>query len=363
MQNVSRTLHIIISDALPPKDTYTDEHSRAKSTANPINSLKVPYLREILKVCSKKSKFTPAFDALNTPAETAYAQAMHWNFADGEIPFAALKAAELKLSPPPKAQKGAWGFITLCSWQVQHGQVTFTAQAQDLGLSHQESEEVRLAMQPYFEEDSIYLVSHPQLNPGQWLAYSEHFKDLASASVSRVRGRIIDDFLIGTGRTKNHPSAGLLRRLQNEMQMLLYQHSVNDHRSVPINSFWISATGELNSTNSKEENFSNTALNSESQTQHSVWMFDILSHAQDTTPNELSTHLSVWLSAWLSAWERFDERVIRNHWDPFLDPKCQAQITLCNDTKCITLSNAKPSWFRRFMQHFGKRQLSTLLDI
>jgi len=359
MQNVSRTLKIIISDALPPDDTYTDEHSRAKSTANSINSLKVPHLRKILKVCGKKSKFTPPFDALNTPAETAYAQAMHWNFADGEIPFAALKAAELKLRPPANAKRGAWGFITLCSWQVQHGQVTFIAQAHALGLTHQESDEMLRAMQPYFEEDSIYLLSHPQLNPGQWLAYSEHFKDLASASVSRVTGRIIDDFLIGTGRTKNHPSAGLLRRLQNEMQMLLYQHSINDHRSVPINSFWISATGELTIANSKEEAFNNTALNSESQTQHSIGMFDILSHAQDTTADELSTHLSVWSSAW----ERFDESVLRTYLDTFLDPKCEAQITLCNDTKCITLSNAKPSWLRRFMQHFNSRQLSTLLGI
>jgi hypothetical protein len=41
------------------------------------------------------------------------------------------------------------------------------------------------------------------------------------------------------------PSQRLLRRLQNEMQMLLYTHTLNDHRQVPINSFWWSGTGDL----------------------------------------------------------------------------------------------------------------------
>ena len=40
-----------------------------------------------------------------------------------------------------------------------------------------------------------------------------------------------------------------LRRLQNEMQMLLYTHRANDERTargqLPINSFWLSGTGRL----------------------------------------------------------------------------------------------------------------------
>ena len=40
-----------------------------------------------------------------------------------------------------------------------------------------------------------------------------------------------------------------LRRLQNEMQMLLYRHPVNDARAaqrrLTVNSFWISGTGTL----------------------------------------------------------------------------------------------------------------------
>jgi hypothetical protein len=45
------------------------------------------------------------------------------------------------------------------------------------------------------------------------------------------------------------PQAQALRRLQNEMQMLLYTHPINDARAAKglptINSFWISGTGDL----------------------------------------------------------------------------------------------------------------------
>ena len=44
-----------------------------------------------------------------------------------------------------------------------------------------------------------------------------------------------------------HPQARLLRRLQNEVQMLLYQHPLNDERvglgALPVNSFWLSGCG------------------------------------------------------------------------------------------------------------------------
>jgi hypothetical protein len=44
-------------------------------------------------------------------------------------------------------------------------------------------------------------------------------------------------------------AARLVRRLQNEMQMLLYTHPVNDSRNqqglLPVNSFWLHGSGEL----------------------------------------------------------------------------------------------------------------------
>jgi hypothetical protein len=45
------------------------------------------------------------------------------------------------------------------------------------------------------------------------------------------------------------PGSKLIKRLQNEMQMLLYTHAVNEartaQRKLPVNSFWLSGTGAL----------------------------------------------------------------------------------------------------------------------
>jgi len=44
----------------------------------------------------------------------------------------------------------------------------------------------------------------------------------------------------------------MIRRLQNEMQMLLYTHPLNEARDQPVNSFWVSGCGDLPATTAKE---------------------------------------------------------------------------------------------------------------
>ena len=61
--------------------------------------------------------------------------------------------------------------------------------------------------------------------------------------VSGVGARNVDEWMPPSAQ------AGPLRRLQSEMQMLLYTHAVNDARAerglAPINSFWVSGAGAL----------------------------------------------------------------------------------------------------------------------
>ena len=85
------------------------------------------------------------------------------------------------------------------------------------------------------------------------LSGSEVFRSLPTASLDRVLGRNVDAWLpqaskAASGDTAN-AAARLVRRLQNEMQMLLYTHPLNDaraaRRQLPVNSFWISGTGAL----------------------------------------------------------------------------------------------------------------------
>jgi hypothetical protein len=66
---------------------------------------------------------------------------------------------------------------------------------------------------------------------------------LATASLERVRGQSVDRWM------PRQDAAKLVRRLQNEMQMLLYTHPINDARvargAPMVNSFWLSGTGDL----------------------------------------------------------------------------------------------------------------------
>ena len=160
--------------------------------------------------------------SLSMPHEVAQAKALAWDFPDGCVPWAANAAAEQHLS----ADTSAWAFVTLCNWHVSNGQVTMGDPAH---LQIDSNTDIQLfeAMQGFFAQDGIALYPYAT---GQWLAQSDVFANLPTASLDRVIGRNIDPWLVG-GATPTGP-ATLLRRLQNEMQMLLYTHEVNANRGL-----------------------------------------------------------------------------------------------------------------------------------
>jgi hypothetical protein len=177
----------------------------------------------------------PLPTSLSMPHEVAQATALAWDFPDGCVPWAANAAAEQHLS----ADASAWAFVTLCNWHVSNGQVTMGDPAH---LQIDPNTDIQLfeAMQGFFAQDGIALYPYA---PGQWLAQSDVFANLPTASLDRVIGRNIDPWLVG-GATPTGP-ATLLRRLQNEMQMLLYTHEVNANRGLAINSLWWHGAGAL----------------------------------------------------------------------------------------------------------------------
>ncbi len=200
--------------------------------------------------------------SLSTPHERVLAQALGLNDKpDGLIPWAALEAMEKGMG-----RDKAWAFITPCHWTMGREHATMTDPAA-LGMMPEQSQTLLAAMQPYFETEGITL---HYAAPERWLADGEIFRQLATASLDRVLGRNVDPWLPGSNRPAGRsagppqarpaPSGGsalhevksvgaILRRLQNEMQMLLYTHPLNDARSEqrlrPVNSFWISGTGAL----------------------------------------------------------------------------------------------------------------------
>lgn len=198
--------------------------------------LELPNLSQLLR----RLQPAPAVggDALSfsTPHEWALAESLGLPLGDGQIAWAAYQARQ----KPTLAQLGgAWAFITLCHWQMNTHHVAMSPPPLP-ALSQQESTDLLVAMRPYFQEDGISLYDD---QPGRWLAHSPTFQDVRSASLDRVFGRDLEPWM-----PLSAMSAGL-RRLQNEMQMLLYTHPVNDARlqrgAVPINSFWLSGTGAL----------------------------------------------------------------------------------------------------------------------
>ena len=168
-------------------------------------------------------------DTLSPPHERVLAKAWGLTTTDGLIPWAALEA---------KANLNeGWAFITPCHWAMGRQHATLTDPA-TLELNEADSHTLLAAMQPYFATEGITL--HYR-QPTCWLAEGEVFRNLPTASTDRVLGRNVDRWL---------PASKAIKLLQNEMQMLLYTHPVNDERSAKrqrsVNSFWVSGSGALN---------------------------------------------------------------------------------------------------------------------
>jgi hypothetical protein len=268
---------------------------------------------------------------LSPPHERAWALAAGWPAQDGCLPWAARAAAKRGLAAN-NATDG-WAFINLCNWHVSNGQVTLGDPAY---LQIDEATDATLfqAMQSFFAEDGIAL--HPY-KPGQWLAQSPLLADLPTASLDRVIGRNIDPWLVGSHTSAEllSPAAKLLRRLQNEMQMLLYTHPVNEGRRLTINSFWVHGTGALSPTKRAEPKVIHTLRESALQ--------------QD-------------LIGWLEAWQHVDAHVIA----PMLARVAAGEpqrLLLCGEHEFHVYDSAAPSIWQRLLTRFAPTSLDTVLAV
>jgi len=203
-------------------------------------------LAQLLK--GMKSVHTDEADAhtLSPPHERALGRALGLADAgtpDGLIPWAARDAA---LHLPAGDGGKAWAWITPCHWAMGREHATLTDPAA-LGLQEDESRALLAAMRPYFDGITLHYV--PALGPARWLAEGELFRQLPTASLDRVLGRNVDPWLPKQDKNDAGGTARKIKLLQNEMQMLLYTHALNDERAarrqLPVNSFWPSGTGAL----------------------------------------------------------------------------------------------------------------------
>jgi len=200
--------------------------------------LRLPKLEALLARLSLVQADSRDESTRSPPHERALADALGIPAEDGCIPWAALEARQAGLAGSGAGQ--AWGVATLCHWQVGIDDVVLGDPAA-IRIDRPESDALLAAARPFFEEDGIAL--HGTATPGRWLAQGAIFDGLATASIDRAVGFPIAQW------SPLSDAARPLRRLQNEMQMLLYTERVNDERTArgvpPINSFWLSGTGAL----------------------------------------------------------------------------------------------------------------------
>jgi hypothetical protein len=173
--------------------------------------------------------------SLSPPHERACAQAFGWRAGDGKLPFAALQAQLDGLAVDARP----WGLITPVHWHVGTDQVSLIDPLQ-LQLDPTSSRTLFDAVKPLFEGDG-FVMHHGHAT--RWYAVHEALADLPCAALDRVIGRNVDAWL----GDKTSPQMSRIRRLQAEVQMLLYTHPANDERErqglLPVNSFWLSGCG------------------------------------------------------------------------------------------------------------------------
>jgi hypothetical protein len=209
--------------------------SSAPECVAALHALALPQLEKLLARLARGAADPGDEHTLSMPHERVLAREYGLAAADGCIPWAAWQVAQAGRD----TEQAAWAWITPCHWHVATDHIVM-GQPQALQLDAPDSQAFLEAMQPFFEQDGIALEYDA---PTRWLARGEVFRGLATASLDRVAGRTIDDWM------PRAPQAKTLRRLQQEMQMLLYTHPVNEERIrrelLPVNSFWVSGTGAL----------------------------------------------------------------------------------------------------------------------
>jgi len=313
-------MHIVLSHALP--DGPLCKALLARPEFPPL-----PHLQKLFPLLTRETATHCEATAL-TPLHERLAWT-HVYAVDGLLPLGALGAQAAGLDPGQ-----AWGLLTLCHLAPQSDHVAMR-EPDELALTVDESATLMQAMQPYFLEDGLAL--HPH-RPGQWLACGEPLRNLPTASLERVRGQAVDAWMPQGERARS------LRRLQNEMQMLLYTHPVNDARAAqsltPVNALWLSGTGSLPSTPAPEH--SAAALHTE---------------LRDSALRD-----DAW--SWAQAWSALDAAQ-GPHWLSLSHKDPHFCITLCGQTQSHSYTrqaSASQGWLARVRQAWWPTPFSERLQ-
>ena len=279
----------------------------------------LPHLRQLMRHLSqhdwlKGDEYDPT-----PPHERWLSHAMGGQGAPA--PWAAIQARTDGLAPEAGQ---AWGLMTPCHWLMGHDHLTLL-HPDELHLSDEDSHTLLDAIRPLFEDEGWALHwGHAT----RWYVVHPTLADLPTASLDRLVGRNPDLWM------PEHPQARLLKRLQAEVQMLLYQHPLNDARqeagAFTVNSFWLSGCGLVPE-----------APQTSTPSQHAApaaWTV-----ADGLRPALLRGDVP----AWAQAWQTLDQGPLRQ----LAQAAAQGQrvrLTLCGERHALTLGPAPDAgWLHR----------------
>lgn len=291
--------------------------------------LRLPHLKALLvNLQDKHTERDGDTNPSHMPHERVHARALGWDTsnAQAELPWAAHENARhpittaLATSPESKALPQAW--MTPCHWQIGMDQVVMT-DPEHLHLSSNESQQLLQAMQQFLQEDGLQVTWR---SPLLWHAQGPLLANLPTASLDRVIGQNVKDWM------PQHPAARPLQRLQSEMQMLLYNHPVNDARDArrqhTVNAFWLHGAGVL-----PPDTPNPTVV--------------------VTTPALRASALHGNAQAWQQAWQQLDASAVA---DLLRHVKATGQgtLSLCSEHTAHTYTAAPTAWHQHITRVFNK---------
>jgi hypothetical protein len=275
-------------------------------------TLSVPRLDALLGDWAEVRRNRGEEDTLSMPHDRAMGDALGWTAADGCLPWAAREAAADGID----VGSHAWGRLTPVHWRIGSDGVHLT-DPDALALSDADSRTLFDAVQPLFASEGFSLMWGASL---RWYAAHASLQDLATASIERAIGRNIERWLPRQAEAKP------LRRLQNDVQMVLHDHPLNEAResagSLAVNSFWLSGCGvrqpERRHDAHLDESLCGPALRGD-------W------------------------AAWREAWQALDQRAL----PALLDAAARgepARLTLCGECSAVELAPRSRPWWQRMLE-------------
>jgi hypothetical protein len=201
--------------------------------------LALPNLTRLLGRLSAGERDEADEYTMSPPHERALAAAWRWQGGDGLYPFGALAAEADGID----VGEAAWGLVTPSHWHVGRDHVSM-ADPEALALDEAGSRACFEAVRELFEGEGCRWEWGA---PDRWYAAHPDFATLPTASLDRVIGRNVDHWLGGGGDPAARASRNWIRRLQSEVQLLLYPHAINEAREargeLAVNTFWLSGCG------------------------------------------------------------------------------------------------------------------------